>query len=194
MSKGAQTRQTILRVAFEQIYANGYNATSIDEILKKTHVTKGSFFHHFKNKEEMGLAVITEVLSPGMQGTMIAPLLSGHDPVQEIYRMMEGLLMDEEHFNVKYGCPAVNMIDEMAPLAPSFNSALHKLSSDWQHAIVESLEKAQTLGKIGKDNDLKSIAIFIISGYGGVRNLGKMYGKSYYKKYLSELKSYLERL
>jgi len=194
MSKGAQTRLTILRVAFELIYAKGYNATSIDEILKKTHVTKGSFFHHFKNKEEMGLALINEVLSPRMHEVMITPLLAGEEPLNEIYQMMEGLLMDEEHFDVKYGCPAINLINEMAPLTPSFNKALNALSNDWQNAIITALEKAKSLGKVGKDKDPKIIAIFLISGYGGVRNLGKIYGKSYYQQYLHELKSYLDKL
>ena len=43
MSKAAATRLTILQKAFELVYANGYQATSIDDILIKTAVTKGAF-------------------------------------------------------------------------------------------------------------------------------------------------------
>jgi len=60
MSKAQDTRMTILRKAFELIYRQGYQATSIDEIIATTAVTKGALFYHFKNKEEMGLAIINE--------------------------------------------------------------------------------------------------------------------------------------
>lgn len=194
MSKGAQTRQTILGVAFELTYANGYQATSIDEILKKTHVTKGSFFHHFKNKDEMGLAMIEEIMYPGMYSTMINPLLAGKDPIKEINDMMRGLLINDQFFNVKYGCPAINLIDEMAPLNESFNKALSRLTKNWQKAIQDSLQKARSTGQINPDVDIKGATVFIMSGYGGIRNLGKLYGKSCYTTYLKELKSYLNSL
>lgn len=194
MSKGAQTRQTILEIAFELTYANGYQATSIDEILKKTHVTKGSFFHHFKNKDEMGLAMIREIMYPGMQQAMIAPLSAGKDPIKEIYEMMKGLLTNHQFFNVKYGCPAINLIDEMAPLNPAFNKELSKLTSNWRKAIEESLQRAVSNGQIDPKTNIKQLAFFVMSGYGGIRNLGKLHGKSCYKAYLDELKNYLEGL
>jgi AcrR family transcriptional regulator len=194
MSKGAQTRQTILGVAFELTYAHGFQSTSIDEILKKTHVTKGSFFHHFKNKEEMGLAMIEEIMYPGMYRSMIEPLLNGDQPIEEIYAMMEGLLNNDQFFNVKYGCPAINLIDEMAPLNESFNMALSKLSVNWQKAIEDSLRKAKSTGQISSGTDCKRVALFIMSGYGGIRNLGKLYGRACYSAYLTELKTYLSQL
>lgn len=194
MAKGAQTRKAILAAAFELTYAQGYQATSIDEILKLTHVTKGSFFHHFKHKDEMGLAMIQEILYPGMRKGMIEPLVKGKDPIKEIYKMVKGLLSDYELFNVKYGCPAVNLIEEMAPLNPAFHQTLSMLTNEWREAIEESLMDAQSKGLIGPETDIKKVSLFIVAGYGGIRNLGKLYGKSCYSSFLSELKTYLNNL
>lgn len=38
------------------IRANGFAATSVDELCRAAAVTKGSFFHHFKSKEALGVA------------------------------------------------------------------------------------------------------------------------------------------
>jgi TetR/AcrR family transcriptional repressor of nem operon len=89
MSKAANTRTMILTKAFELIYKQGYQATSIDNILATTQVTKGAFFYHFKNKDEMGLAMINEIIYPGMYATLVKPLLDSKDPVNEIHEMME---------------------------------------------------------------------------------------------------------
>lgn len=194
MSKAAATRLTILQKAFELIYANGYQATSIDDIITNTAVTKGAFFYHFKNKDEMGLAMIHEVLLPRMNQAMIIPLGNAADPIQEICKMMKGLLVENPYLIVKYGCPAINLIEEMAPLNNTFNKALSKLAEQWQEAIELNIKKGKATGKVRKDVNATQTAFFIMSGYGGIRNLGKLYGKDCYNVYLKELKRYLNSL
>ena len=56
-------REKLLEVAFDEIYHNGYNGTSIDKILKKASMNKGSMYHFFKSKKELALVVIEEKLN-----------------------------------------------------------------------------------------------------------------------------------
>ena len=56
-------REKLLTVAFDEIYQNGYSATSVDKILKKAQMNKGSMYHFFKSKKALALAVIEEKLS-----------------------------------------------------------------------------------------------------------------------------------
>ena len=62
MSKAAATRHDILEKAFQIIYTKGYQTTSVDEIIAATKVTKGAFYYHFRNKDEMGVAIINEIV------------------------------------------------------------------------------------------------------------------------------------
>lgn len=193
MSKAAATRLTILQQAFGLVYRNGFQQTSIDEIIATTQVTKGAFFYHFTSKDEMGLAMIREVLYPGMYEMLVKPLLEGDDPVEEIYLMMRNLLL-KSPLDVKYGCPAVNLIDEMAPLSKAFHKALMQLFEQWQAAIIACLNKGKAAGKIHKKTDAQLVACFIVTGYSGIRTVGKMLGTSFYTTYLKELKNYLAGL
>jgi hypothetical protein len=103
-------------------------------------------------------------------------------------------LLKSPFLDVKHGCPAVNLIDEMAPLNKAFHNALMQLFDQWQAAIIACLNKGKASGKIRKDVDVNQVACFIQTGYSGVRVMGKMLGTSYYNIYLKELKIYLERL
>ncbi|MBS7563981.1 TetR/AcrR family transcriptional regulator [Mucilaginibacter sp. Bleaf8] len=194
MSKGATTRLNILQKAFELIYRKGYQATSIDEIIATTQVTKGAFFYHFKNKDDMGLAMINEVMYPGMYQAMIQPLINAGNPVSELYEMMKALLIGNPFFVVRYGCPAINLIEEMSPLSESFNQALAKLSTQWQKAIETCLDNGKKAGKIKAITNAEQVSYFIMSGYGGIRNLGKIYGAACYTAYLQEFRNYLNGL
>lgn len=194
MNKAATTRLSILHKAFELVYANGYQTTSVDDIIAQTKVTKGAFYYHFKNKDEMGLAMIKEVMYPGMIEALIKPLLHSKDSTSEIFRMMKALLQDTIFFQVKYGCPAVNLIEEMGGSHAGFRKALSKLFNDWQEAIQQSIEQGKSSGQLRKEVNAKQVALFIATGYGGIRNLGKLFGKDCYTVYLKELKVYLNGL
>ncbi len=185
---------SILSKAFELVYANGYQATSVDDILAQTHVTKGAFYYHFKNKDEMGLALIKEVLYPGMSEALIKPLLDSKDSATGIFRMMKGLLLENASFKVKYGCPAVNLIEEMGGSHAAFRKALSGLFKEWQKALQQSIEQGKASGQLRKEINAQQVALFIATGYGGVRNLGKLFGKECYTVYLKELKVYLNGL
>lgn len=192
--KSESTRSYIIQKSFDLIYKRGYQATSIDEIIATTQVTKGAFYYHFKTKEEMGLAVIKEKMTPDMDQLPINILKEPGDVRNNIYRMMEALLLKNDFFIVEYGCPMVNMVEEMSALNPAFNKALKRLVVKWQGEIEHALLRAQESGQISKDNDLKKITLYVTANYGGVRYLGKLFGKSAYKNFLQEFKKYLDSI
>lgn len=194
MSKGDNTRSVILKKAFDLSYANGYQLTSVDDIIAQTHVTKGSFYYHFKTKDAMGLAMINDVLYPGMTEALIKPLESSEDPVEDIYHMMNGLLLHNPFFQFKYGCPAINLIEEMAPVNKKFHKALQGLMEKWHDTIIGVIEKGKAHGKVNKHANGHHIALFLSAGYAGARNMGKLYGEESYVVYLKELKKYLQAL
>jgi TetR/AcrR family transcriptional repressor of nem operon len=52
----ADSRTRLLDAALAIIRRKGYNATTVDDLCAATGLSKGSFFHHFKGKEDLALA------------------------------------------------------------------------------------------------------------------------------------------
>ncbi|HSI64153.1 MAG TPA: TetR/AcrR family transcriptional regulator [Candidatus Saccharimonadia bacterium] len=54
----APSKVSLLSAAKTLFLARGYSGTSVDTICEKAGVSKGSFYHSFKSKEDLGLGVL----------------------------------------------------------------------------------------------------------------------------------------
>ena len=77
-----ESKQRILAAAKELFLARGYAATTVDAICEKAQLTKGSFYHFFDSKEELGLAVLDWSLQRSGQILSDGPHRQVADPVE----------------------------------------------------------------------------------------------------------------
>ena len=63
LSKGEATRQRILDAAQVAILEKGFTATSIDELIAECGLTKGGFFYHFKDKNDLAKALLRRYIA-----------------------------------------------------------------------------------------------------------------------------------
>ncbi len=57
-SRALETRGKILQAAACLFALKGYHDTKLEEVLGTAQVTKGAFFHHFRDREDLGFAVL----------------------------------------------------------------------------------------------------------------------------------------
>ncbi len=60
--KSEITQQLIIEESLKLFYENGFSKTSIPEIMSRTGLSKGAFYHHFKSKHELGEKVIKDIV------------------------------------------------------------------------------------------------------------------------------------
>lgn len=60
-TRGQKTRQDIVQAGTRLFALHGYFHTSTNDILEAVSVSKGAFYHHFKSKEELALAVLNQL-------------------------------------------------------------------------------------------------------------------------------------
>lgn len=58
-----QTKSNILAIARKKFVAKGFRNTSLQEIVAEIGLTRGAFYHHFKNKEEILYELIRVIQS-----------------------------------------------------------------------------------------------------------------------------------
>ena len=61
--KGERRKQELLNIAYELFIQNGYEETSIDDIIARAHIAKGTYYYHFPSKEATLEAVIDMMIN-----------------------------------------------------------------------------------------------------------------------------------
>src|SRR5262245_65610360 len=67
---GRSTREAILEAASRLIRVHGYNHTSLDDVLSESGVGKGNFYYHFKSKEDLGYAILDQIIGSFLDRTL----------------------------------------------------------------------------------------------------------------------------
>lgn len=57
-ARGQDTRERILDTAQTLVLEKGFSATSLDDIIRATGLTKGAFFHHFRSKGDLARQLV----------------------------------------------------------------------------------------------------------------------------------------
>ena len=53
MKKGEKRKQELLKIAYDMFLTRGYENTSVDEIIERAQIAKGTYYYHFQSKEQM---------------------------------------------------------------------------------------------------------------------------------------------
>jgi TetR/AcrR family transcriptional regulator, transcriptional repressor for nem operon len=62
VGRGDETRARILDAAHASVVEKGFGATSIEELIAETGITKSGFFYHFRDKSELAKALLKRYL------------------------------------------------------------------------------------------------------------------------------------
>lgn len=65
--KKEETRQAILAASSELFKEKGYEATSVDEIVNRADIVKGTFYYHFESKEQVLVNLRFDAIARAME-------------------------------------------------------------------------------------------------------------------------------
>jgi TetR/AcrR family transcriptional repressor of nem operon len=78
------SKTRLLDAALHLIRSKGYASTAVDDICHEAGVTKGSFFHHFKCKDDLALAAVTHWRTMTESFFTGAPYHKAPDPLDRL--------------------------------------------------------------------------------------------------------------
>jgi TetR/AcrR family transcriptional regulator, transcriptional repressor for nem operon len=166
-----RTRRNLLQAAFEEIHKNGFRGTDLESILDRAGVTKGALYHYFESKEDLGYAVLDEVIAEIGREKWLLPLQKAESPIDVLTEIFLGSSTKPEH--IRGGCPVNNLVLEMSPLHEGFRLRLAKQFDAWRGAIAGALNRGQQKGLVRKDLDPDETAMFLMATYEGFISLAK---------------------
>ena len=123
----------------------GFAATTVDDICSTAGVTKGSFFHYFKNKDEICFAAM-DAWSAAWVGILEAGNFKDiHDPLDRVKRLFEVMEAAYLSTEVDPGCVVGTVAQERSLSSESLRAACEKHLEDWVRFTTGLLCDAKAL-------------------------------------------------
>ncbi|MFA6173331.1 MAG: TetR family transcriptional regulator C-terminal domain-containing protein [Kiritimatiellales bacterium] len=143
------TKTRVLNEAARLVQMKGFRATRVEEILEAAELRKGGLYHHFLNKEELGLQVLEYKRREFM--SFLDESLSGDTPKQALLNFFDAALVKHQKSGFKGGCFFGNTALEMADEAGPFAGAVRKIFNEWTGRLTQVIRAGQTGGTIRKE-------------------------------------------
>jgi TetR/AcrR family transcriptional regulator, transcriptional repressor for nem operon len=165
------TRRKLVEAATTLMLKQGFNGTTIDEICDEAGLTKGSFFYHFEDKEDIGQAAVKAFGESGLSVYADALKQPG-EPLEQIHRLFETMDAFVQRLNPII-CLVGMLSQEMSCQDRGMRAAcLHQLEG-WTETMRSRLEAAKQQLKPSADFDATEVAWFLCSIWQGSMLVGK---------------------
>lgn len=151
------TKQRLLDAGLELLLEHGYNDLGVQTLLDATKTPKGSFYHHFENKEDFALQVIDQYML-GVHGTLDACLSDLERlPLQRLRHFFE--VTQEAYQQEGYlGCLLGGLGQELSGVSDVFRLKIEGCFAEMESRMALCLEEARKTGDIPTDADVRQMA------------------------------------
>ena len=168
------TRRKILEAAFAEFYKHGFQGGSLNQIVTAAGTTKGALFHHFAGKQDLGYAVVDEIIAPILEQRWLNPVADATDPITEIKGIFQRFVTEDTGSGAYVqGCPLNNLSQEMSPLDDGFRKRIDGLYSSWRRRYAEALAAGIAAGTVRKDVSPNHVASLLVAAQMGIWGSGK---------------------
>jgi TetR/AcrR family transcriptional regulator, transcriptional repressor for nem operon len=154
---------------------HGYQNTSLDDVLRESGVGKGNFYYYFHSKEELGHAILDEIVETFLQRTL-GPCFAdpaGH-PMSQIRCFLTTLVEFQRRSNCVGGCPLGNLASELSDVHEGFRSRLADVFSAWRRRFTEVLGEARARGDVTAECNPETVAQFLVASVEGAMLITKL--------------------
>lgn len=156
-----ETRERILKAAFQLFHEQGYHATSVATILREADVNAGSMYHCFPSKEAVLVGVLEYALRICQPAVMAPAEAMTSDPIERIFAMLANYRDGMRLFDCRMGCPIGNLALEVADDHPEARRLIHENFENWALHVKSWLDAAGD--RLPASCDRKKLARFVLT-------------------------------
>ena len=152
-------KDQIIQSGLAVFHEFGYHASGVQAVVDHAGVPKGSFYNHFRSKEDLGLEVLNAYWhqSKDMRAALRA---SDQPPLDRVDAHLAAFSVTQS------GCLVGNFTSEMAN-EPQFREALQNVYAIWIADFEACIAEGQKDGSIRNDETAKALAEFIVTALEG---------------------------
>ncbi len=197
--RAIKTRDRILREAARMFAMKGFHDTKVDQIIKAAEVTSGAFFHHFKDKDDLGFAVIDHHMEERCRALdrieKNLPEDGSSHPLDRVFRRLDAVCeMVVRRRNRKGGCLIGNLSTALSDTHPAFRKRLSECFDEMAAEFQARLNEVAAIHGLSGDQDTDEMARYIVSVIEGAIMLSRTHRNvNFSERQVQHLKEDLKR-
>ena len=160
------TKQRLIDAGLRMLLQHGYNSLGIQALLTATRTPKGSFYHHFKDKEDFALKVIEAYITEVHAGLDACLQDQTRPPLARVRHFFE--LTQEKYKEDGYmGCLMGGLGQELSGASEVFRRKIEWCFSSIAERVAACLDEARQRGEIPSGSDVQEMADLLVDGWEG---------------------------
>ncbi|MFG1861032.1 TetR/AcrR family transcriptional regulator [Microbispora bryophytorum] len=164
-ARGAKTRTRIVAAATDLMYVKGVRATTLDDVLAASGVSKSQLYHHFDGKDALVRAVIDNVGERVIERERDA---LGHvSTIRGLRRWRDTLVQSNALRHGAYGCALGSLASEVSDHDALARQALSRLFTEWQGLLAGVLRRLQDGGALSPEASADQLATGLMAALQG---------------------------
>jgi TetR/AcrR family transcriptional repressor of nem operon len=187
--------QRLLAVTQQWLIRCGFSGTSVERICRDAGISKGTFFHYFKTKEDAVIAVAHEFVAELGRRFKIGAQTRTADPRQRILDYIDFTLHACERSVLASGC-LIGSLSAGLPeaRASGIRSVCHEAFNSWVTSFEALLQTAQQAGVLSARVDSRTLACQFIALVEGSLLLRNALGAEVLRRNLQGFRGMLSQL
>ena len=160
------TKQRLIGAGLPLLLKHGYNDLGLQALLADTGTPKGSFYHHFRDKEDFALQVVdaymTQVhagLYASLGDTTKAPLTR----VRSFFEMVQRSYQVDGYM----GCLLGGLGQELSGVSEVFRQKIESCFSAIAQRVAGCLEEARQLGQVAAETNVCQLSDLLVNCWEG---------------------------
>ena len=144
----------------------GYNDLGIQALLAETRVPKGSFYHHFKDKEDFALQVVDSYMRQvhaGLDVSLGDPKRPPLMRVRDFFEMTQKTYREEGYM----GCLVGGLGQELSGVSEVFRDKIAECFASISARVAGCLEEARKRQDIPGDSNVQELADLLVDCWEG---------------------------
>ena len=160
----------VLERALRVFWRNGYEGTSMQDLVDGMQINRASIYDTFGSKEALYLRALQRYQSQNQ--CQVQQLLAQHTSVREaLDQLLENMIRESLGDPEKKGCFVVNATTGLANRNESVNRIVSENEQQMAYTFESLIKQGQAQGEIDANRDAKVLSSYIFSSLQGLRVL-----------------------
>lgn len=179
----------ILKVTTEMLKIRGFDSFSYNDLSQELGITKASIHHHFKRKEDLGLALLVYLKERTLKRTehLHDANISPWEKLETFFDMNSRIIE-----NGSKNCPVNSLQANVAVISPEMAVVLKEIGELEINLMTSILEDGRKEGQLFFKGKAKDHATLIMATLRGAMQQSRIHGHEFFSQTIEQLKTNLK--